>query len=376
MPRCSSAGAAPELLTGVEPTVWDGQAVRRPGYVGASQIRARKRPASTARQYDQYVQRWIEFCEEGDGVQSYSPVYGSVAKFDLFAGWLLGDAAAGVPGKSRNKDLNAFRSAINRYIADRTGQRPLRDDPEISRTIQVYHDLQVESKAARGEDSDLHRVPCPEQVFVYLLGRGLICVGDELQWVALFMVMLLGWFRADTVAGLEPGDCAFAPDGALVLCVRRMKGRPDLRTRPKLLNVPAGRTAGHVRSRVFSVIRRALEADPLFYTALRQEELAGLARREANPGESLAATIATRKLRDLAAPAVIGLPPDVVIGSHSWREMAATCCAQARYDSVRMAAHGCWKKLDTMFGHYIDPYMEQFPWSRWLAELYDWLRAT
>eukprot|EP01051_Picozoa_sp_SAG22_P031487 SAG22_NODE_12782_length_429_cov_1.093939_1_plen_30_part_00 len=29
-----------------------------------------------------------------------------------------------------------------------------------------------------------------------------------------------------------------------------------------------------------------------------------------------------------------------------------------------------------MFTSYIDPYLQTFPWSRWLAELYDWLRAA
>jgi hypothetical protein len=367
-----------EVLTGVEPTVWDASAAQRPGYVGAVQIRQRKRPASTARQYDKYVEKWLEFCALGDGVQPYSSTTGTVAKFDLFAGWLLGDAAAGIPGRSKDKDLNAFRSAINRYISDRTGNvRPFRDDPEYGRTIQIYRDLQVESKNQRGEDADLHRVPCPEQVFVYLLGRGLVCGGDELAWVAIFMLMLLGWFRADTMAGVsQPGDCEFAGDGSLMMVVRRMKGRPDLKTRPKLVVIPPGGTPGHVRSRVFLVLRRAFAADPMFFATLRHAELEGLARREAEPGQSLAANIATRKLRVLAAPAISGLPAGVVVGSHSWREMAATACAQARYDSVRMAAHGGWKRLDTMFGSYIDPYLQVFPWSRWLAELYDWLRST
>ena len=123
-------------------------------------------------------------------------------------------------------------------------------------------------------------------------------------------------------------------------------------------------------------MKRAFAADPVFFAALRRAELDGLRRRAAVPGESFVATIATQQLREFAAPVIDDLPAGLVVASHSWWEMAATCCAQAHYDSVRMAAHGCWKKIDTMFGHYIDPYIEIFPWSRWLAELFDWLRST
>lgn len=357
--------------------MWDQTASRRPGYVGAVQIRQRKRPASTARQYDKYLEKWLEFCAEGDGHQPYSPLTGTVAKFDLFAGWLLGDAAAGVPGRSKDKDLNAFRSAVNRYIADKGGGRPFRDDPEFQRTIQSYRDLQVESKRARGEQSDLHRVPCPEPVFTYLLGLGLRATGDTLSWIATFMLMLLGWFRADTMAGVYlPGDVAFGGDGSLVVIVRRMKGRPDLRTCPKVIVIPPGDTVGHVRSRVFTVLRRAVAADAFYFATLHRAEADGLARRLAKPGESYAASICTDKLRELARPVCGTLPQGMVIASHSWREMAATVCAQARYDSLRMAAHGGWKKVDTMFTSYIEPYLQTFPWSRWLAELFDWLRSA
>ena len=40
----------------------------------------------------------------------------SVDKFDLFAGWLLGDAEHGVKGASGNKDLHVFRSALNKGV--------------------------------------------------------------------------------------------------------------------------------------------------------------------------------------------------------------------------------------------------------------------
>eukprot|EP01052_Picozoa_sp_SAG31_P060705 SAG31_NODE_19852_length_590_cov_0.877800_2_plen_50_part_00 len=48
----------------------------------------------------------------------------------------------------------------------------------------------------------------------------------------------------------------------------------------------------------------------------------------------------------------------------------------AKFDSVRMAAHGFWESVGTMYSKYIKPYKTIFPYSRWLAELNDHLRAV
>ena len=114
---------------------------------------------STARQYGWNV-------EMGDGHRPYDDLDGTTDKFDLFAGWLLGDAAAGVPGHTTDKDLNGFRSAINRYMSDHDRGRPFRDNPEITATIKSYRSLMLKSKNARGIDSDLHWVPCLEPVCI------------------------------------------------------------------------------------------------------------------------------------------------------------------------------------------------------------------
>jgi hypothetical protein len=51
--------------------------------------------------------------------------------------------------------------------------------------------------------SDLHRVPCPEPVFVFLvvLGESSTICDDDLKWIGIFVLQLLGWLRADSVAG-------------------------------------------------------------------------------------------------------------------------------------------------------------------------------
>ena len=67
----------------------------RPGYSGLSQLRRRKRNPRTTRAYSEKERLWLRFNEEGDGTSSYDPLLVTDDKFDLFVGWLLGDAEHG-----------------------------------------------------------------------------------------------------------------------------------------------------------------------------------------------------------------------------------------------------------------------------------------
>jgi hypothetical protein len=72
----------------------------------------------------------------------------------------------------------------------------------------------------------------------------------------------------------------------------------------------------------------------------------------------------------------LNLPVGATVSSHSFREMGATASAKAGFDSIRMAAHGHWREIATMYNSYIKPYLSAFPYSRFLAELNDFLRST
>ena len=141
----------------------------------------------------------------------------SVDKFDLFAGWLLGDTEHGVKGASGNKDLNVFRSALNREFEENGLGRPLRNEVEVENTIKHYRALQILSKGLRGEDSDLQRVPCPESAFVELLQKGgsLPLGSEELHWVGVLLLQLLGWLQGNSVGGFQAGDVRFDVHGYL-----------------------------------------------------------------------------------------------------------------------------------------------------------------
>ena len=66
----------------------------------------------------------------------------------------------------------------------------------------------------------------------------------------------------------------------------------------------------------------------------------------------------------------------VIVASHSWREMVATACYMAHYDSLRMGSHGFWQNVATMYVAYIEPYHAIFPISPFLARLFDFLRVV
>lgn len=324
--------------------------------------------------YDVKVRLWQRFNAEGNRRVAYDPLEATADKFDLFAGWLLGDPELGLRGRSTDKDLNGFRSAINRYLADAGCGRPLRDDVEIGRTIKVYRQLMMKSKAARGQESDLHRVPCPEVVFLFLLemAEQMSARDDVVIWVAVFVLQLLGWFRGVTMSGMQPGDVVLTPAGQLLVTVRRMKGRLDMATTPGLMSLPPA-AAGSARWRLYRIMRRAYAISPTWYCAVAKAGLSGV---KVVTGEDAAATFLTTKLRELTAPLKRTLPKGAVIASHSWREMAAVACFHARYDSLRCACHGFWKDVNTMWTSYIRPYKEVFPYSAFLAEVFDFLRAV
>ena len=349
----------------------------RPGYSGLSQLRRRKRNPRTTRAYSEKERLWLRFNEEGDGTSSYDPLLVTDDKFDLFAGWLLGDAEHGIKGESTNKDLNVFRSALNRFFAKEGLGRPLGtigdSNVEVNQTIKHYRSLQILSKAMRGEDSDLHRVPCPESCFLYLLRRGEASTDSvELTWIGTFFVQLLGWLRGNSVGGFIEGDVQFDLEGALNIAVRRMKMRPHFLVQPGLIHIPApSGDPEHPRARVFRVLRRCFLANRRFYLVVAET-----AKPNVETGEDASAALLTKHLRVMCCDLIATLPAGVMVASHSWREMAATACHMAHYDSLRMSAHGFWQNVGTMFVAYIEPFRAIFPISPFLARLFDFLRAV
>ena len=67
--------------------------------------------------------------------------------------------------------------------------------------------------------------------------RGELAVGRVLAWAALLIVQLLGWFRAMTLAGFQPGDVWFDNAGNLNIRVRFLKMRKEMEAEPGLVDI-------------------------------------------------------------------------------------------------------------------------------------------
>eukprot|EP01052_Picozoa_sp_SAG31_P016359 SAG31_NODE_1080_length_10027_cov_8.417204_4_plen_249_part_00 len=226
--------------------------------------------------YDGKVGLWLRFNRGGDGLRPYYETEVTVDKFELFAGWLLGDHSRGIAGQSKDKDLNSFRSAINRFLADNGHGRPLWGNPNITRIIQSYRTEMQAQQELRGVVIDMQRIPTPQPVFDYLLQlRFSPLVPDaDLQLVGIFVLQILGWLRADSIAGFELGGVVLDDAVELTMAVRRMKMRPAFVTQPGLIHIPPGDSAVHPRSRLFAILRRCFQQlGPAWYLLLRNQEL-------------------------------------------------------------------------------------------------------
>ena len=71
-----------------------------------------------------------------------------------------------------------------------------------------------------------------------------------------------------------------------------------------------------------------------------------------------------------AGDAQLNLPVGAIVASHSFRELGATMAIKARYSPALSADHGLWRRIATMHERY---FFAEFPYSRWLAAMFDFL---
>ena len=112
--------------------------------------------------------------------------------------------------------------------------------------------------------------------------------------------------------------------------------------------------------------------DPAFFTVVHNVKV----EQQVAAGSDRVAAAITEELRRRRRKYMLALPKGQTVSCHSWREMAAVACFLAHYDTNRMAAHGFWDSVSTMYSAYIKPYKSLFPYSQWLSQLFDFLRAV
>ena len=357
--RVTAAGGE-EREFGVEPTTLAAKGwAARPGGGGAATLLSMARNTDTARKYARVLDKWFLFCETGYLGRSYDPLVFTLAKWWLFAGFMLD------PEVNRDKDLNVVRSALNRFFEDNGRGRPALG-LTVRTVINKFKVHMEDLKRAQGEEVALNRQPCPEAAFTELLLLGKEVGGQKLRKVSSQLLQLIGWFRSDSLTGFQLGDVYFSDDRWLNILVRKVKMQPERRVHPAHIRIPPGRsttTFRHVRDRVFDVFRRADELVPGWYCYVADVVAA---KKET---ASAAASLMTSDLRELVGMRVI-VPAGVVMSSHSWREMAAVSSSRAGWCLFKMMRRGLWKRVETMIANYIDPF-GYFPFVPVLAELYD-----
>lgn len=326
------------------------------GSAGARELLSEARNENTRRKYERRLNKWFEFCEIGHRGKPYDPDSWSIAKWWLFAGWMLD------PKNNKDKDLNTVRSALNQYFEDSGGTRVVLG--HTVRTIIAKFRMRMEqSKRDRGEPVGLNREPCDASAFEAVLNVASHSTGLRLKQSCCQMLQLLGWFRADTMRGFQPGDVYWTPDGWLNILVRQVKMQPERRLFPAHLRVPPGDTEQHVRTRLFAAFRRADRLVPGWYTYV-SARLEGITRTDGQ-----AASMMTDELRELVGSSV---PRQLLlrISSHSWREMAAVSTSRSGGCLFKMITRGLWKRVETMISNYIEPF-GHFPFVQVLADLFD-----
>ena len=119
----------------------------------------------------------------------------------------------------------------------------------------------------------------------------------------------------------------------------------------------------HPRGVIYRVLRRLLGREP---------DAVALGLRAALQGqtEAAAAQRITDEFRRLVDPATLNLPAGAVVSSHSFREMGATTAVKARFSPALACDHGLWREFATLHSRY---YFQEFPFSPWLATVFDFL---
>eukprot|EP01052_Picozoa_sp_SAG31_P004473 SAG31_NODE_186_length_20918_cov_26.890917_1_plen_193_part_00 len=153
----------------------------------------------------------------------------------------------------------------------------------------------------------------------------------------------------------------FARDGSLLVTVTRMKGRPDFKRQPGLVQIPPA-PRGHPRQSVLDIIRTVLLLDPTAFNTVSDTLCNGTKKPS---------VLLTEKFRELVPPGTLNLPAGAIVASHSFREMGASVSMAAGYSDNKSRRHGLWRRLATMLEHYV---VDEFPFSPFLAKIFDFLR--
>jgi hypothetical protein len=283
--------------------------------------------ASTSSNYDTKCQDWFQYNNEGGF--DYRNVCD--AKVKCFAGWLF--------RRRRNKDLNAWTSALNNYFDTNFGCRPF-NTHQITALKKKYKEKQSARTALTQPEGALEpaeaRMGLPASGLAMLEEMATTAGGGVLYRILLQFISVLFIVRPNTVWGFEPGDVSVIHVGRgvrSIVCISRVvKRHPEFLSAPNRREVPVPPGRGPLQ-RWCDRLEYAQWEEFRWCTQLRSEcNLAGGASQKL-----------TDWLRKLLPARRLRLPPGRKISSYSLRIMGASAAAAAGYDTNWIRCWGLWK---------------------------------
>jgi hypothetical protein len=254
------------------------------------------------------------------------------------------------------QSLSSYFSAFNYvYRAKKLGQ-PWAGS-EIAALQKSFRQAQLVRAAAEGQDVGSLRVAVPFTLVLHLLHKAESNNSrTTAAWYAIFLVMYLFLFRADTIAGIQHvDDCCILLDGTLRFCVRRLKRDRTVQWRPFHVSIPAPQP-GSTRARIWQVLLKGLPFVPQLVRTWSKAP----------------STTVTQAMRDLLLPngGAALIPPGSHISSHSWRKAGASSLAKAACSWFVIKTWGMWLST-TSAERYVElRYYDSHPLMR---SIFDWL---
>jgi hypothetical protein len=322
-----------------------------PDFAAGTAIQGNSGPSNTTR--DKYSTSWAVFTRYC-ATYNWDPWQFSMELATLFAGY-LSKRKGGGPAK-----MSAYISALNHYYTQRQLGTPWVGGPmsELAKGFEITQALAAQSSGQPQRNGAL-RVAVPVSVLKTLLAKSELYIDQRqklaasatledivsrgtathrLCWCAIFWLMILFGFRADTIGGMTGiDDLRVTPDLCIKFTVRRVKRRnvSDAGVlKPFIRELPAPRSANSLRGKVHSVIKAASElqdseGNPLMLSLI------------GTPSQT--ADRVTKAMQAILPPEDT---PDVAqgtfISSHSWRKTGAS--ALASFCSLfQVKRWGMWK---------------------------------
>ena len=158
--------------------------------------------------------------------------------------------------------------------------------------------------------------------------------------------MLLFWFRADTIAGYEPGDITFNNSGAMSYLVRRVKrGNAHVQPFTKTIAPPGN----DLLRAIFAIIQYATtlkDADGSFVlsAALWGED------------PKRVSDLVTNAMNRLLDSNALFIAPGSFVSSHSWRKTGASAFAALNGDWHVIKRWGHWLPSNSAESYINDRY--------------------